>query len=96
MIYAKKYVGFQFKMNSIASAIDFFEHFLCSNTEIQVLVLASPLPENCTSILNLGVDRGHYNRLIRHKYLKMRPSKKIFLPYRSIITIFFCTFAPNL
>ena len=62
----------------IASAIDFFEHFLCSNTEIQVLVLASPLPENCTSILNLGVDRGHYDRLIRHKYLKMRPFKKIF------------------
>ena len=46
------------KWTPIASAIDFFEHFLCSNTEIQVLVLASPLPENCTSILNLGVDRG--------------------------------------
>ena len=96
----------------IASAIDFFEHFLCSNTEIvylcsevswlyisnakliklweipvshycffciarlksapfllswgllapkplgvfQVLVLASPLPENCTSNLNLGIS----------------------------------------
>ena len=92
MIYAKKYVGCQFKMNSIASAIDFFEHFLCSNTGIQVLVLASPLPENCTSILNLGVDRGHYDRLMRHKYLK-RPQnasfQEDFLPNGRIIGFFF-------